>query len=588
MVKRILGRLRDFFLPPSGTPMWIRVLPYAVLGVLTLIVLVTGAYAWDYTNSPAFCGTTCHTMPPEYAAYSVSPHARVDCVECHIGKSFIATRITRKAGDIGHIISMTFSTYEYPIYATKMRPSRETCELCHFPEKFSDDSFREIKRYSNDEANTAVSIYLILKTGGGNRREGLGRGIHWHIENPVFYMSSDPLEQKIPYIRVVADDGSITEYIDSESGIMPGTIGVDKLKRVDCITCHNRITHLIPQPENAVDGLLARGGISVSIPEIRRNVMEISHLKYDSNQSALDTIAGLEGYYQEKYPDFYASNSHLVKYAVAAIQKVYSQSVFPDQKITWDTHPSNVGHEYFPGCMRCHDGKHLNAAGEAIRLECNLCHSIPVIADPNKFVANIEISRGPEPQSHRNPHWINLHNKAIDATCSTCHKMDDAGGTSNTSFCSNSACHGTVWKFAGFDAPSLRTVLQEQLKEIAPTPTPTPVVTTAPATTQVGEASPTPSGEELALTYAGAIGAIFQQRCDGCHGGQDVIMNGLNLTTYQTLMTGGIDGPAVTPGDPENSLLVQKVAGTQPHFAQLTPQELDLVKKWIAAGAPEK
>ena len=166
--------------------------------------------------------------------------------------------------------------------------------------------------------------------------------------------------------------------------------------------------------------------------------------------------------------------------------------------------------------------------------------------------------------------------------------MDDAGGTSNTSFCSNSACHGTVWKYAGFDAPSLRTVLQEQLKEIAPTPTPTPVVTTAPATTQVGEASPTPSGEELALTYAGAIGAIFQQRCDGCHGGQDVIMNGLNLTTYQTLMTGGIDGPAVTPGDPENSLLVQKVAGTQPHFAQLTPQELDLVKKWIAAGAPEK
>jgi nitrate/TMAO reductase-like tetraheme cytochrome c subunit len=125
--------------------MWVRVLPYAVLGVLTLIVLVTGAYAWDYTNSPAFCGTTCHTMPPEYAAYSVSPHARVDCVECHIGKGFIATRITRKAGDINHIIAMTFATYEYPIYATKMRPSRETCELCHFPEKFSDDSFREIK-----------------------------------------------------------------------------------------------------------------------------------------------------------------------------------------------------------------------------------------------------------------------------------------------------------------------------------------------------------------------------------------------------------------------------------------------------------
>jgi hypothetical protein len=72
-----------------------------------------------------------------------------------------------------------------------------------------------------------------------------------------------------------------------------------------------------------------------------------------------------------------------------------------------------------------------------------------------------------------------MHNKAIDATCSTCHKMDDAGGTSNTSLCSNSVCHGSFVKFAGFNAQSLRTVLQEQLIEASPTPTPTPEVTTA-------------------------------------------------------------------------------------------------------------
>jgi mono/diheme cytochrome c family protein len=168
--------------------------------------------------------------------------------------------------------------------------------------------------------------------------------------------------------------------------------------------------------------------------------------------------------------------------------------------------------------------------------------------------------------------------------------MDNAGGTSNTPFCSKSACHGSVWKYVSFNAQSLRTVLQEQLIEASPTPTPTPTpeVTTAPAATQAGEASPTPSGEELALTYAGAIGPIFQQRCGVCHGGQGVAMNGLNLTTYQTLMIGGIDGLAITPGDPDNSQLFHKIAGAQPHFAQLTPQELDLVKKWIAGGAPEK
>ena len=164
--------------------------------------------------------------------------------------------------------------------------------------------------------------------------------------------------------------------------------------------------------------------------------------------------------------------------------------------------------------------------------------------------------------------------------------MDDAGGTSNTSFCSNSTCHGSVWKYVCFDASSLRTVLQEQLKEIAPTPT--PEVTTAPAATQAGEASPAPSGAELALTYAGVIGSILQQRCGGYRGGQGVAMNGLNLTIYQTLMTGGVNEPAIAPGNPDNSLLIHKIADAQPYFAQLTPQELDLVKKWIAAGAPDK
>ena len=156
MLNRLRERLKRFFFPPSDAPFKVRILPYAVLGVLSLFVLVGGAYAWEYTNSPEFCGTACHTMPPEYNAYLTSPHARVDCVECHIGRGFIATRITRKAGDVKHIIATTFKTYEFPIRADDLRPARETCEQCHFPEKFSDDTLREIKRFSTDENNTGI------------------------------------------------------------------------------------------------------------------------------------------------------------------------------------------------------------------------------------------------------------------------------------------------------------------------------------------------------------------------------------------------------------------------------------------------
>src|SRR5210317_1349684 len=142
-MKRILERLKALFFPRPGTSRWKRVLPYAILGFLTLTVFIVGGAAWEYTNSPEFCGTACHTMPPEYTSYLESPHARVECVDCHIGEGFITTRITRKAGDLKHVIATVFQSYEYPIQVKSMRPARETCELCHFPEKFSDDSLRE-------------------------------------------------------------------------------------------------------------------------------------------------------------------------------------------------------------------------------------------------------------------------------------------------------------------------------------------------------------------------------------------------------------------------------------------------------------
>ena len=566
MMKRLRERLYKFFFPPPGASRWQRVLPYAVLGMLTILVLTAGAYAWDYTNSPPFCGESCHTMPPEYTAYLTSPHARIDCVDCHIGKGFIATRISRKAGDIRHVIATAFNTYEFPIRAHTMRPARETCELCHSPEKFSDDSLREIKRFQDDQNNTPISTYLTLKTGGGSKREGLGKGIHWHIENKVEFIASDPEEQHIPYIRVTNEDGSIREYTEVGTQIDPAMIDAAELKEMDCITCHNRITHLVPQPEDTVDQLLNRGIISPEIPEIRRKAVEMFSPLYDTNEYAMQAIAGLANYYRTYHPEYFQENQDKIDSAIAALQQAYSNSVYPEQNSNWDTHPNNVGHKDSPGCFRCHDGKHLNAEGEAIRLECNLCHSIPVVAGPESFVANIEISRGPEPESHLNSNWISLHHEVYDATCANCHTTENPGGTDNTSFCSNSACHGSVWEYAGFDAPGLREVI---LAQMPPTPTP----------------APTPSGGSL--TYENPIGALLQTRCGSCHGAENGLMN-LNLTSYSTLLAGGENGPAIIPGDAEGSLLVQKQRGEQPHFGQLTPEELAQVIEWIQAGAIEK
>jgi mono/diheme cytochrome c family protein len=186
------------------------------------------------------------------------------------------------------------------------------------------------------------------------------------------------------------------------------------------------------------------------------------------------------------------------------------------------------------------------------------------VAGPSDFVAAIEISRGPEPESHLHANWISLHRDVFDPSCTNCHTTEDPGGTSNTSFCSNSACHGVAWPYAGFDAPGLREILLQQL----------PATPTAPAI----------SGGPL--TFVAAIGPLLQQRCGACHG--ETGLQGLDLTSYEGTLSGGASGPAVIPGDPEGSLLVEKQSGAEAHFGQLAPEELKLVVDWIAAGAPER
>ncbi|MHB8778090.1 MAG: NapC/NirT family cytochrome c [Anaerolineales bacterium] len=553
-------KVRNFLIPPHGSSRWMYIIPYAILSVLIVSLFVSGAYVWDYTNSPTFCGTSCHTMPPEYAAYQISPHARIACVECHIGREFIGNQIFRKAGDLRHVFATLFVTYEYPIRVKNMRPAPEICEKCHSPEKFSDDSLHIDTHYSNDMS--AYNTYLILKTGGGSKREGLGRGIHWHIENTIYYYPTDEEAQTIPYVKVIQDDGSAIEYVDVDAGFDPASMDESQLRQMDCITCHNRITHRVYTPEESLDSAFTLGKIAKDIPGIQQKGVEVLRGKYASQEDGLNAIGELDTYYKNNFPNYYSSDSEKVKQAIEVLKKIYADSVFIEQKVNWDSHPTNVGHINSPGCFRCHDGKHLNAADEAIRLECNLCHSIPVVAGPDDFLTNIEISRGPEPETHLNPNWISLHNQAVGPSCSNCHSTDDPGGTSNTSFCSNSACHGTVFTYAGFDAPALREIIKSQLPPPEPA-TEIPILTGDP-------------------TYDNYIGALFTVKCTGCHEGETA-PKGLDLSTYSAVIKGGEDGAVIISGDADNSRLIQIQSAA--HFSNFTPEELDIVKQWINLGA---
>jgi nitrate/TMAO reductase-like tetraheme cytochrome c subunit len=572
-MRKILELIRRLFFPPAGTPRWRRILPYAILGVLTFAAFLGGQYAWEYTNSSEFCGTACHTMPPQYSAYLSSPHARVQCVECHIGRDVFTTTFTRKAGDLRHVIFNITKTYEYPIRAHNMRPARDSCETCHFPEKFSDDSLRHIRNYSFSEDNLPQDIYLLMKTGGGTAREGLGRGIHWHIENQVLFLAKDDAQQDVSYVRVVDIEGNITEYYDISSDITAEDVAGEFLIRMDCMTCHNRITHEVPLPEDAIGQALQKGLISQDVPFIVEQSVELLRSSYPDKETAIDSMMLLEEYYLENNPDLYWRYTQEIKQAVEILQEIYTQNVFPEQKSDWYTHPNNMGHKSSPGCFRCHDGKLLTVEGEAVRLECNICHSIPVVGDPSGLTTSIELVSGPEPFSHTLTNWMTLHGKAKDNTCTACHStpegyenLADLVGKPppDDSFCGNEACHANVWAHTGFNSRELEPVLEAQLYFLQNT---SPFLL-----------------EGVERNYAEIFNAIFEGRCIGCHIGEEA-KGGLDVSTYQGLLAGGNNGPGVVPGDLDASLIFLRQKEGD-HFGQMLDDELEALAEWIMAGVP--
>jgi len=579
-VNKLKSILKRFFFPPENSPLSRRILPYAVLGVLSVALLVGGSYGWEYSNSAEFCGTSCHTMPPEYSAYLVSPHARVQCVECHIGRDAFATRFTRKAGDLRHVFLNVTRQYEYPIHAKNMRPAREICETCHFPEKFSNDSLTEMVSYMPNEDNTPFTLYLIMKTGGGTAREGLGYGIHWHIENAIDYYATDKLEQEIPYVRVTDIDGNVKEYIDVSADFDPSQVNEQELRRMDCITCHNRVTHRIPEPEVAINNAISKDLISRDLPYIVRESVALLRTEYSDKDTALQAMNGLMDFYNTNYPEVASQQSELIYQAIETLQDIYGQNVFPEQEIDWDSHPDNLGHKNDPGCFRCHDGKHLTTEGEAVRLECNICHSVPVIGSSTQLTTNIELVSGPEPVSHTLTTWMALHGRVKDNSCMACHTTPEGVDDLTTlegkppvddSFCGNEACHGNVWTYAGFNSPDLEPILSVQLEELLAARPPAP--------------PETPAGEDAELTYDGTILPLLNTSCSACHG--DGATGGLNVTTYQALLEGGNNGPGIVPEDLEASLVYVRQTEDTPHYVQLSEEEIQLLEEWILAGAPE-
>src|SRR4029450_13243175 len=183
-----------------------RILLFTTLTLVNLLIVSLAAFKGiEYMDTPSFCGRVCHTvMEPEYVAHQAGPHSRVPCTDCHVGEG-AGYFIKAKLNGLRQVVSLTRGTYPRPVPSPvhNLRPARDTCEHCHWPEKFHGDKVEVVYEYGSDEKNTETITRLIVHVGGGSDRLGVKSGIHWHmnVANEIEYVATDEKRETIPYVR---------------------------------------------------------------------------------------------------------------------------------------------------------------------------------------------------------------------------------------------------------------------------------------------------------------------------------------------------------------------------------------------------
>lgn len=395
---------------------------FSIGTMVFLFLSAIGSYeAFHFTESNRFCGTLCHKiMHPEYIAYQNSPHAQVLCASCHVGPG-ANWYVKSKLSGLYQVYAALANVYPTPIPTPikNLRPAREVCEQCHWPEKFYAYKLRLETHYLPDENNSRWDIRLIMKIGSEHPAYGLKEGIHWHI-NPtvkVEYSPSDKTRETIPWVRLTnLETGETKIFRDEENPLEPGQLDSLEVRTMDCIDCHNRPSHMYRPPSLFINSAITANSIPTELPEIKSVALELCGEDYEtSEEAALKIEEGIQTFYKENYPEIFQNKKDAINKAVIGLQKEYAANIFPGMKVKWSEYPNHIGHLEFNGCFRCHNGSHKTENGEVIRKDCDLCHVINAQGSPG----NMEIAMVGKSLEFKHPEDIDSAWK--EGLCTDCH-----------------------------------------------------------------------------------------------------------------------------------------------------------------------
>lgn len=394
-----------------------------ITGIL-LVVSSFGSYqAFHYTESVEFCGTLCHqVMEPEYVTYQHSAHANVKCVECHVGEG-ADWYVKSKLSGLYQVYSVIFKKYSRPIATPlhNLRPASETCEKCHWPEKFYSQKLRNQRSYLADSSNTEWDISLLMKIGPQHSALGLSEGIHWHINKDfkMEYIASTRDRESIPWVKLTnLKTGEIKIFMDEDNPIDQAAIDTLEMRKMDCMDCHTRPSHVYKSAPNYIDQAILSEKIPANIPYIKMAAMEALKVPYETKDHAhIEIYSAMVNYYKDSYPEIYLKEFSRIQNAIKVVQQEYDNNVFPYMKADATQYLNHIGHLESEGCFRCHSDRHKTKTGETISKSCDMCHTI-LAQGPAKNIQTVAFN-----SSMEFVHPVFIRGKEKTALCSDCHKV---------------------------------------------------------------------------------------------------------------------------------------------------------------------
>jgi hypothetical protein len=333
----------------------------------------------EVSESTAFCTTTCHApMGPEGTAYTYSSHARIACVECHVGagpEGFLSAKL----GGMRQLYALASGTVRRPI-PTPIHgiDMREHCEGCHRAERNVGYVGRVHAYFHSGEDVQSNRMVMMVNVGRGPKGMLPGQGVHnMHIAEKVEFIARDAQRQEIVWVRVTDAQGKTREYQTPSNPLDDAERASLPVRTMECVDCHSRPAHRFVSATESVNLALEGGLLPRDLPYIKEVAVRALDGGYESTPAALEAIdRQVRESYEKEHPELWKERSEDVDASIATLGKIYQRTIFPEMKADWRAHPDNSGHLNSPGCFRCHNDELQSADGKQIVTDCAACHAV--------------------------------------------------------------------------------------------------------------------------------------------------------------------------------------------------------------------